>query len=252
MLTIKQMKALEREAQKKGIFPIDLMENAGKEVAKVVREKYDPKHIAIFCGNGNNGGDGFVAARYFAENSSVIVFFFGDEENLTEEAKENYDKLKKDFPDYIIVPCSAEAELALKEADKHGIIKYIPGENKFEILQPEKLNEKQTKALEFVKENLLDIYSSTGVQEVMNKAVFNLLRYIALFPAGDKLADANGNVLPDCFLMPPGTTAVDFAFHLHTDLGNNFVRAVDIRTKQSMKKDAPLKHRDMIEILHSK
>ena len=167
-------------------------------------------------------------------------------------AKENYDKLKKDFPDYIIVPCSAEAELALKEADKHGIIKYIPGENKFEILQPEKLNEKQTKALEFVKENLLDIYSSTGVQEVMNKAVFNLLRYIALFPAGDKLADANGNVLPDCFLMPPGTTAVDFAFHLHTDLGNNFVRAVDIRTKQSMEKDAPLKHRDIIEILHRK
>jgi ADP-dependent NAD(P)H-hydrate dehydratase / NAD(P)H-hydrate epimerase len=98
MLTIKQMKALEREAQKKGIFPIDLMENAGKEVAKVVREKYDPKHIAIFCGNGNNGGDGFVAARYFAENSSVIVFFFGDEENLTEEAKENYDKIKDNTP----------------------------------------------------------------------------------------------------------------------------------------------------------
>jgi ribosome-binding ATPase len=52
--------------------------------------------------------------------------------------------------------------------------------------------------------------------------------------------------------MPPGTTALDFAYSLHTDLGNNFVRAVDIRTKKSLKKDAPLNHRDMIEILHSK
>jgi hypothetical protein len=86
----------------------------------------------------------------------------------------------------------------------------------------------------------------------MNKAVFDLLGYIAVFPAGDKLADADGNVLPDCFLMPPETTAIGFAFHLHTDLGNNFIRAVDIRTKKSLKKDAPLKHRDMIEILHSK
>ncbi|MEK6917160.1 MAG: TGS domain-containing protein, partial [Nanoarchaeota archaeon] len=99
---------------------------------------------------------------------------------------------------------------------------------------------------------ILDKYNSTGVQDVLNKAVFDLLGYIAIFPAGDKLEDSDGNVLPDCFLLPPGTTALSFAYHLHTDLGNNFVRAVDIKTKQSVKKDYPLKHRDMIEILHSK
>lgn len=167
-------------------------------------------------------------------------------------AYENYEKLKKEFPDYIIIPCSAEAELALKEADKSGIINYVPGENNFKILQPDKLTDKQKVALDFIKKNLIEKIGNTGVQDVVNKAVFDLLKYIAVFPAGDKLADADGNVLPDCFLMPPDTTALDFAFHLHTDLGNNFVRAVDIRTKKSLKKDVPLKHRDMIEILHSK
>ena len=167
-------------------------------------------------------------------------------------AFENYERLKKEFPDYLIIPCSAESELALKEADKHGIINYVPGDNKFEILQPDKLNENQKNALEFIKKNLIEKTGSTGVQDVMNKVVFDLLKYIAVFPAGDKLADSNGNVLPDCFLMPPKTTALDFAYSLHSDLGNNFVRAVDIRTKKSLKKDSPLKHRDMIEILHSK
>ena len=99
---------------------------------------------------------------------------------------------------------------------------------------------------------MLDIYGSTGVQDVCNKAIFELLKYVAIFPAGDKLADSDGNVLPDCFLLPEGTTALSFAYSLHTDLGDNFVRAVDIRTKQSMKKDQLLKHRDMVEILHSK
>jgi ribosome-binding ATPase len=166
-------------------------------------------------------------------------------------AKENYERIKKEFSDYIIIPCSAESELALKEADKHELITYVPGDNDFKINDESKLSDKQKNALNFIKENVLKTYG-TGVQEVMNKSVFDLLKYIAIFPAGDKLADSDGNVLPDCFLLPPGTTALSFAYHLHTDLGDNFVRAVDIRSKQSLKKDAPLKHRDMVEILNSK
>lgn len=97
MLTVKQMKALERFAQKKGIFPIDLMENAGRQVYNVVKEKYDllNKHVIIFAGHGNNGGDGFAAARYFAEECPVVILFFGKEEKLTEEARENYQKVKR-------------------------------------------------------------------------------------------------------------------------------------------------------------
>ena len=90
------MKALERHAQTKGIFPKDLMENAGRQVYTVVHENYDlsGKHIIIFCGQGNNGGDGFVAAKYFAQGNPVVVLFFGEKEKLTEEAREKYDELK--------------------------------------------------------------------------------------------------------------------------------------------------------------
>ncbi|AJF61651.1 TPA: redox-regulated ATPase YchF [Candidatus Woesearchaeota archaeon] len=167
-------------------------------------------------------------------------------------AGENYERVKKQFPEYRIVPCSAESELALKEADKHGLIEYLPGNKDFRVMDESRLSDSQKKALDFIKKNILGKHGSTGVQGVLNTAVFDLLGYIAIYPAGDKLEDSKGNVLPDCFLLPPGTTALGFAYHLHTDLGNNFIRAVDIKTKQSVKKDHPLKHRDMIEIIHSK
>jgi hypothetical protein len=48
-------------------------------------------------------------------------------------AAENFAKLQAQFPDYIMVACSAESELALKEAAKHDLIKYIPGDKDFEI-----------------------------------------------------------------------------------------------------------------------
>lgn len=168
-------------------------------------------------------------------------------------AEENYSKIKEQFPNYIIVPCSAESELALKEAAKHEIIDYIPGEDDFKILDESKLNEQQKKGLEFIRKNLLEKFGKTGVQEVVNRAIFDLLGYVAIFPGGvGKLEDSEGRRLPDCFLMPPGTTAIDFAYHLHTDLGDNFVRAINVKTKIAMKKDEILKHRDVIEILHSK
>ena len=114
------------------------------------------------------------------------------------------------------------------------------------------LNEKQKKALDFVK-NILKKYQTTGIQDVVNRAVFELLRYIAIFPGGvNKLQDQHGNVLPDCFLMPHETTALDFAFKLHTDIGNNFIKAIDVRSKKPVGKDYLLKSRDVIEIATSK
>ena len=153
----------------------------------------------------------------------------------------------------MLIPCSAESELALKEAAKHGLIEYIPGENNFVIEDESKLNEKQKKALEFIKTNVLEKYKTTGVQEVLDKAVFELLRYKAIFPGGvNKLQDQHGNVLPDCFLLPHNSTALDFAYKLHTDIGNNFIKAIDVKTKKPVGKEYLLKHRDVIEIATSK
>jgi ribosome-binding ATPase YchF (GTP1/OBG family) len=167
----------------------------------------------------------------------------------TGNAKENIEKMKEKFPSYIIVPCSADSELALREAAKAELIKYIPGEKDFEIIGD--LNEKQKQALDKIKENVLNEFEfGTGVQEVLNRAIFDLLKYIAIFPAGaNKLADSKGNVLPDCFLLPGGSTALDFAFFLHTDFGKNFIKAINARNKRVLGKDYKLKNRDALEIV---
>ena len=164
-------------------------------------------------------------------------------------AKKNIQNLKKAYPDLLVVPCSADSELALREASKAGLIEYIPGDKDFKIIK-DKINAKQKNALEIIKKNVLNSYGSTGVQQVLNTAVFDLLKYIAVFPAGaHKLADSKGNILPDCFLVPENTTALDFAYHLHTDLGENFIKAIDAKTKKPVGKDYKLKHRDGIEII---
>jgi len=164
-------------------------------------------------------------------------------------AKDNIEKIKQKFPDKTIIPCSGISELTLKRAAKEESIDYVQGEKTFEIKKD--LNEKQQKGIEYIKTHVLEPFGSTGVQEVLEKAVFDLLDYIAIFPGGTKgLTDSKGDVLPDCFLMPPKSTALNFAFALHTDFGNKFIKAIDVKTKQLVAKDHELKHRDVIEIVH--
>ncbi len=167
-------------------------------------------------------------------------------------AEENLAKIKKEFPGHTIIGCSSESELALKEASKNGLIEYIPGNNNFKILNLGGLNEKQKNALDFIKKNVLDVFQSTGVQQVIDAAVFDLLEYIAVFPAGARLADSDGNVLPDCFLIPKKTTALDFAYMLHTDFGNNFIKAIDLKSKIAIGKGHMLKNGDVVEIITGK
>ena len=98
--------------------------------------------------------------------------------------------------------------------------------------------------------DILNKLNSTGVQGVLDQAVFDLLKYIAIFPGGaSKLEDKDGNVLPDCFLMPFNSTALDFAYKLHTDFGKNFIRAIDVKTKRTVGKEHILQHLDIVEIV---
>jgi len=164
--------------------------------------------------------------------------------------EENFKKLQEKFKDYILIPCSAESELALREAAKKGIIEYSPGESDFKILKEDRLSDKQKKALEFIRENVLKKYGSTGIQEVLDRAVFDLLKMIAIFPGGvHKLGDKEGRILPDVFLLKEGSTALDFANKIHTDLGKHFLYAMDVRTKLKIGKEHVLKNRDIIEII---
>ncbi len=170
--------------------------------------------------------------------------------------KENYQKLRVDFPNYIIIPCSSESELALREANKKELINYIPGEKSFTIMKKgeEELSENQKNALKFIQEKILSVFAEgTGIQSVLNTIVFGILKYKAIHPGGvGKLEDKDGNVLPDCFLMPEKATALDFAYRLHTDFGKNFIKAIDVKTKLPIGKDHILKHLDIVEIMSSK
>jgi hypothetical protein len=167
-------------------------------------------------------------------------------------AEANLQRMKE--LDYMVIPCSSEAELGLRRAAEKQLIDYKPGDSDFKITHPEKLSAGQTKALEAIREKVLVNNGSTGVQNAMNKAYFKLLNMITVYPVEDleHLSDHNGRVLPDTYLVPQGTTARQFAYVIHSELGDNFIYAVDARDKRRIGEDAILKDRDVISIVSAK
>jgi ribosome-binding ATPase YchF (GTP1/OBG family) len=167
-------------------------------------------------------------------------------------AEENLQQLNK--LGYIVIPCCAEAELALRRAAEKKFIDYRPGDCNFQILNMDSLTEQQKSALSIIKEKILLKFNSTGVQEAINLAYFKLLNMIAIFPVEDheKLTDHVGRVLPDCYLVPQGTTAKELAYIIHTELGENFIYAIEARTKRRIGESYMLKDRDVIKIVATK
>lgn len=166
-------------------------------------------------------------------------------------ASENYEKLTKEFGERFVIPCSADAELALRRAEKAGMIKYVPGEETFKIVDEQRLNEKQKRALSYVSDRVFGKWLRTGVQFAINFAVFKLLRMNVVYPVLDekKLSDSHGNVLPDAYLMPPNSTARDLAEKVHSDLAKHFIYAVDVRTGLRLPESYVLRDRDVIKIV---
>jgi ribosome-binding ATPase YchF (GTP1/OBG family) len=165
-------------------------------------------------------------------------------------APENIKRLTEQFKGrYVVVPTSAEAELALRRAAKAGLIKYIPGSSSFEVVG--RLTPEQRKALDYIEENVLKRYGSTGVQDALDKAVFELLGMIAVFPVENekKLTDSKGNVLPDVYLVHRDSTARDLAYEIHTELGEKFAFAIDALSGRRLGSDEKLSHRMIVKIV---
>jgi hypothetical protein len=167
-------------------------------------------------------------------------------------AEANLERMKK--LDYMVIPCCAEAELALRRAAEKQLIDYKPGDCNFKVTNLEKLSQGQVKALDVIREKVLRKNGSTGVQDALNMAYFKLLNMITVYPVEDleHLADHNGRVLPDAYLVPNGTTARQFAYIIHTELGESFLYAVDARDRRRIGEDAVLKDRDVISIVSAK
>jgi ribosome-binding ATPase YchF (GTP1/OBG family) len=155
---------------------------------------------------------------------------------------------------HMVVPCSAEAELALRRAAEKEAIAYVPGDGNFEVGGKLKLTPEQADALTRIKERILIPFGSTGVQDALNLAFFKLLQMITVYPVEDpeKLTDHKGRVLPDAYLVPYGTTAKQFAGLIHSDLAEGFLYATEARSKMRVGDDYVLKDRDVISIVSTK
>jgi len=170
-------------------------------------------------------------------------------------AEDGFRKLKERYGDSnIIIPCSAEAELVLRRAAEKGFIRYLPGDEKFEIIDEGKMTSEQRKALKIIEEKVLVKWKGTGVQETINSAIFNLLKMIVVYPVEDanKLSDHHGNILPDALLIREGSTARELAYMIHQELGDTFLYAIDVRTKHKIGENTPLKMNDIIKIVAAK
>src|ERR1051326_2124541 len=167
---------------------------------------------------------------------------------------ENFKRLQEEYRDMIIVPSSADAELTLRRAESKGIIRYVPGDERFEINDTSGLNDKQKWALNFIRKDILGEYLRTGVQFAINVAVFKLLKMNAVYPVADlqKLSDKHGNVLPDVYLMRSGSTVEDLAREIHTDLAKGLLYALDSRDGLRLPVGYHLKDRDVLSIVSAR
>ncbi|MEO0909248.1 MAG: NAD(P)H-hydrate epimerase, partial [Pseudomonadota bacterium] len=113
LLTPSQMALADQLTINNGYPGIDLMENAGRAVVDTLNQQYaHAEHVLIVCGTGNNGGDGFVAARQLADQGKrVKVFIHGD-----------------------ITRISGDAELALAKIDRSMIIAELSDITAFDVI----------------------------------------------------------------------------------------------------------------------
>ena len=150
------------------------------------------------------------------------------------------------------VICSAETELILKKAAKAGLVNYVVGNENFTLNGIVEVSPQQQKALDLVK-TVLSKIKSTGVQSVLDSAIFDLLKLIVVFPVEDesKLCNKDGEVLPDAKLLPLNSTAKDLALTIHADIAKGFLHAINVKTKQRIGADHQLKHGDVIKIVSS-
>ncbi len=152
----------------------------------------------------------------------------------------------------ILLPTSADSELALRRAAKAGFIDYPPGAENFTLTEAGQtdLNDAQRKGLESLGERL-ERLGGTGLVELVSRIVRERLDRIVAYPVQDEgnWTDGDGRVLPDALLVQRGTTAKGLAYAVHSDLGDGFIRAVDGRTGRVIGAEHELNDNDVIKIV---
>jgi ribosome-binding ATPase YchF (GTP1/OBG family) len=165
----------------------------------------------------------------------------------TPEAQANWDEITSDpaYDHLSFVPVSAHAEKALKQANEQGAVEYTPGDATFE--QTADLPEEKAAGLEQIREFVAE-FDGTGVQDALETAVFDVLDLKAVFP-GSASGSWSEGPFRDCFLLPADATAEEFAYHLHSDIGEGFLHGIDCREDRQVGADTVLDHRSVVEVV---
>lgn len=166
------------------------------------------------------------------------------------EAEDNYKRVYHSLKDRkMIMPASSLYELALKKAAKSGLIRYLPGDPDFQVTDETKLTPKQKTVLDRVRD-FMKKYGGTGVQRALDAAVFDVLKMIVVYPVENvsKLSDKDGNILPDAYLVKQGTTALELAEMIHTDLARGFIAAYVVNKNKRTGADYKVSDGDVIKI----
>ena len=186
--------------------------------------------------------DALILARTIQQVSKPIVIAANKADVASEQNKKNLERVSA-------ILTSSDFELALKNASKANLIEYSPGSSKFSS-DSSNLKDNQIKALKLISD-FLEENGSTGVQECLEKAVLDKLDLIAIYPVEDEthFTDGQQRVLPDAFLLPRGSTALDLAYKVHSDIGDSFIRAIDCNSKRVIGRDHELSDGDIIKIV---
>src|SRR5206468_2874974 len=166
-------------------------------------------------------------------------------------AEQNFERLRDEFKNQLVIPVCSEAELALKRAEEKGFIEYVPGEESFKVKEDSRITKDQAWALAYVQQRVMNKLMRTGVQFALNSCVFKLLGMNTVYPVEDpkSFSDRKGNVLPDAFLVPYDYTAKDLAKQIHSELGTKMLYAMDVRNGLRLPSEYVLHDRDIISIV---
>ena len=148
----------------------------------------------------------------------------------------------------IVIPATADGELALRRAVEAGVVDYDPGDDDFEIVGD--ISDQQAAGLEQIRDVMAE-HGGTGVQAALNAAVYDLLDHVTAYPVENetKWVDRQGNVLPDAFLLPDGSTPTDLAAKIHSDIAEGYLHAVNGKTDRRISDDYELDDGDVIKIV---
>lgn len=184
------------------------------------------------------------AESFLLKNKPIVIAA----NKLDKSDNKALEKLSSELEEYKVIGCSGAVELALRKAAKSGAISYVPGEATFE--EKEVKGDEQKKALGYLK-TYLEKNRGTGIVMLLNTAAFEAAGNIVVYPVENenKYSDHFDNILPDAILIKKGSTALQLAAKIHTEIAEKMIHAIDARTKKRLAKDYVLQDGDVIKIV---